>query len=69
MVYKVAVTETRRRIVAVEADSTAQAHDRVYDAWRNCEVQLDDTDFEGVEVYVIGEIENAKGLLEIERKD
>jgi hypothetical protein len=69
MLYKVAVTETRRRIVAVEADSSTIAHHRVSDAWQNGEVMLDDEDFEGAEVYVIGETENTDGLFVVERKN
>lgn len=69
MLYKVAVTETRRRIVSVEANSAQAAHRRVADAWQNCEVMLDNEDFDGVEFHVDGEIENNNGLFKIERKD
>ena len=69
MLYKVAITETRQRIVAVEADSPTIAHQRVSDAWRNGEVMLDDTHFDGMEVYVMGAAENIDGLYKVERKD
>lgn len=54
MLYKVAITETRRRVVTVEARSPSEAHQRITDAWRNGEVILQDDDFEGIEVYVSG---------------
>ena len=69
MFYKVAITETRRRVVSVDADSPQAAHRRVADAWQNCEVTLDDNDFDGVEFHVNGEIESSNGLFKIERKD
>lgn len=69
MIYEVAITETRRRIVTVDADTPEQAHRRVSDAWRNGEVLLDDDTFEGIEVYVNGPAETTKGYLEVERKD
>lgn len=68
MFYKVAITETRRRVVSVEADSPQAAHRRVSDAWQNCEVTLGNDNFDGVEFHVEGEIENSKGLFKIERK-
>ena len=69
MLYKVAITETRRRVVAVDADSLAIARSRVSDAWKTGEVLLDDADFEGIEVYVIGPAEGCTGLYKVERKD
>jgi len=68
MIYKVVITEIQRRVVAVEADSPQAAHRRVSDAWNNCEVTLDDTDFDGVEFYVADEIKSSEGLFKIERK-
>ena len=69
MFYNVAITETRRRVVSVEADSPQAAHRRVADAWQNCEVTLDNDDFDGVEFHVDGETESSKGLFNVERKD
>ena len=69
MIYKAVITEIRRRVVSVKADSPQAAHRRVSDAWNNCEVTLDDNDFDGVEFHVDGEIESNKGLFKIERKD
>lgn len=53
--YRVAITETRRRVVTVAASSEREAHGRAMDAWRNGEVVMDAEDFEGVEAYVVGE--------------
>lgn len=69
MVYKVAITETKRRLVGVEAGSMSEAHSRVTDAWRNGEVYLNENDFEGVEVYVVGEMTGNEKLFKVERKD
>ena len=59
--YKVAVTETNRRIVTVRASNEEEAHQRVYDAWSGSEFLLTDEDFDGVEVYVIGETDRVQG--------
>lgn len=69
MIYKVAITETKRRLVSVEANTQTEAHRRVTDAWYNGEIMLDENDFEGIEVYVIGEKENGENLFKVERKD
>ena len=67
--YKVAITETRRKFVTVDAASPQEAHRRVSDAWQNCEVSLSDNDFEGVEFYVAGEADNNDELFNVERKN
>ncbi len=54
-VYRVAVTEIYRKVVSVEAHSEREAHQRAWDAWNNTEIILDMDDFEGAEMYVIGE--------------
>ena len=69
MIYKVIVTETRQRTVAVEASSKNEARQRVDDAWHNCEFELDSNHFEGVEFYVAGELEGVDNILKVERKD
>lgn len=69
MIYKVAVTETRRRFVAVDAETPQEAYRRVSDAWQNCEVALSDNDFEGVEFFVAGEIDPNENLFNVERKN
>lgn len=69
MLYKVAITETRRRVVAVDAQSPSEAHRRITDAWHNGEVVLRDEDFEGIEVYVSGMVRNAGEKQIVERKD
>lgn len=66
--YRVAVTETRRRVVTVAASSEQEAHDRVMDAWRNSEISLGEDDFEGVEAYVLAEGDFAGKKDRIERK-
>lgn len=69
MLYKVYVTETHQRIVAVDADSPSAAYQRVSDAWHNSELTLNDNDFEGLEVYVAGEATEDDHLFKVERKD
>lgn len=68
MKYTVAVTETRRRVVVVSAESSAIAHRRVHDAWQNCEIVLDENDFEGVEFHVTEASGSTAGLDKVERK-
>ena len=53
--YRVMVTETRQKVVAVEAASEAEARRRAEDAWRNTECVLNDEDFQGAEFYIVGE--------------
>ena len=53
--FKVAITETLRRVVTVEAEDEYDARQRVSDAWRNTEYILEADDFDGVEFYVLGE--------------
>lgn len=66
--YKVVVTETFQRSVAVVADSEAEAHQRVRDAWSSTEFIVDPcTDFKGVEFYVAGEATDEEE--KVERKD
>ena len=38
--YRVAVTELLRKVVVVEAESEAEAHQRASDAWQNGEFLL-----------------------------
>ena len=66
-IYKVAVMETYRKVVSVPAKDENEAHKRVYDAWQNTEFLLDDEDFDGVEVCVLGETDE-KNLLRIEEE-
>ena len=68
MLYKVAITEIKRRVVAVDASTETEAKTRITDAWRNGEVLLDENDFEGFEVYVVGEADPADKLFMVERK-
>lgn len=68
MIYKVAITEIKRRIVAVAADTETEAKTRVSDAWRTGELLLDENDFEGFEVYVVGETDPSEKLFRVERK-
>ena len=53
--YRVAVTELLRKVVVVEAESEAEAHQRASDAWQNGEFLLDGRDFDGAEFHVLGE--------------
>ena len=68
MKYKVIITETFQRAVAVDADSSTEARSRVHDAWLTGEAMLGDDDFEGVEVFVVGPVDNNEKLFTVERK-
>lgn len=68
MIYKVIVTETRQRTVAVEAESRTEARQRVDDAWHNCEFELDNNHFDGVEFYVAGTFDGTENILKVEGK-
>lgn len=69
MLYKVSVVEQLRRVVAVEAQSPSEAHQRVMDAWQNSEIVLSADDFEGVEVFVSETVRNVGDKEIIEGKD
>ncbi len=60
-VYRVAVTEIYRKVVSVEALSEREAHQRAWDAWNNTEIILDMDDFEGAEMHVMDEGQEACG--------
>ena len=60
-VYRVAVTEIYRKVVSVEALNEREAHQRTWDAWNNTEIILDMDDFEGAEMHVLGEGNEAGG--------
>ena len=69
--YKVLITETLQKTVIVEAETEAEAHTRVSDAWKNAEYILDSDNFQGVEFHVLGEADGddgEKNLDRIERK-
>ena len=68
-IYKVAVMETLRKVVAVEAANEREAHRRVADAWRNGEVILSCEDFAGAEFCVGGEDDGDKRTPRVERKN
>ena len=65
--YKVAVTETLRRVLLVEAANELEARSRVSDAWRNSEIILTAEDFEGAEFYVLGESTSEEQDKQLER--
>lgn len=67
--YKVAVMETLRKVVTVEAANEREAHRRVADAWKNGEVILTCEDFTGAEFCVVGENDGDKGVPRVERKN
>lgn len=58
--FKVAVVETLRTVVAVPAFDEAEAHRRVSDAWQAGEVTLGGRDFDGAEIHVLGEATEAE---------
>lgn len=67
--YAVAITETRRLVVCVEAASEAGAKRRVLDAWRNGEVLLKDHHFDGLAISVIGDAGKNPSLLKVEKEE
>ena len=69
--YRVLVTETRQKTVAVEAASEEEARRRAEDAWKNAECVLGDEDFQGAEFYVVGEADGLEPgkFMQVERKD
>jgi len=52
--YQVAIIETLRRVVEVEADDQQNAEQMVSDGWHNSEYILEAEDFVGVEFETIG---------------
>ena len=69
--FKVAVTEILRKIVSVEAKNEEEARRRISDAWNNGEFHLGCEDAEGVEFYVLGDMEGTEAdkFTQVERKD
>lgn len=67
--YKVAVTEIRRRVVLVEGKSEEQAYQRAFDAWYNGEINLEVEDYQGTEIYVVGEMDGSEDEKHLERID
>ncbi len=67
--YRVAVMETLRKVVTVEAANEREAHRRVADAWKNGEVILTCEDFTGAEFCVVGEDDRDKSIPRVERKN
>ena len=65
--YKVLITETLQKTVIVEAESEAEAHTRVSDAWKNAEYILDSDNFQGVEFHVLGEVDGDDGEKDLDR--
>lgn len=58
MKYNVRIIETLSRIVEVEADSRDEAWDKVETQWKHSEIVLDADDFDGYEIYVLGEVKD-----------
>lgn len=48
--YYVSVTETLNRVVSVCAESEEDAEEKVINAYKDCDIVLDDGDFVGYEV-------------------
>jgi hypothetical protein len=63
----VLITETLQKTVIVEAESEAEAHTRVSDAWKNAEYILDSDNFQGVEFHVLGEADGDAGNKDLDR--
>ena len=58
MKYEVKIIETLSRIVEVEASNPDEAWDKVEAQYKEGEIVLDDTDFDGYEIYGCGEVKD-----------
>lgn len=58
MKYQVKIIETLSRIVEVEAQSNDEAWDKVEKMYKKSQIVLDDTDFDGYEIYDLGEVKD-----------
>lgn len=56
--YQISVKEILEKIVEVEAESVADAIDKVHDMYYNEEVVLDSSDYKDTEIYLWEEEEN-----------
>ena len=61
MNYQVTITETLQRSLLVDASSANLAEDNIYKRYRACDIVLDDSDFQNVEIAV-KEVSGANGL-------
>lgn len=50
--YTINIEEILSRIVEVEADSEEEAENKVREQYRNEDIVLDSSDFQGVEFYI-----------------
>lgn len=53
--YNIVITETLRKVVRVEAESKDNAIDKVYDLYSDCDIILGGDDFDGYDIYSLGE--------------
>lgn len=58
MKYQVKIIETLSRIVEVDAQSNDEAWDKVEKMYKKSQIVLDDTDFDGYEIYGLGEVKD-----------
>ena len=58
MKYQVKIIETLSRIVEVDAQSNDEAWDKVEKMYKKSQIVLDDTDFDGYEIYCLGEVKD-----------
>ncbi len=58
MKYQVKIIETLSRIVEVEAQSKDEAWDKVESQYRHSEIVLDESDFDGYEIFNCGEVKD-----------
>jgi len=57
--FEVKIIETLSRIVEVEAENSDEAWDKVESQYKHSEIVLDDSDFDGYEIYVVNELGDA----------
>ena len=58
MKYQVKIIETLSRIVEVDAQSNDEAWDKVEKMYKKSQIVLDDTDFDGYEIFGLGEVKD-----------
>ena len=55
--FKVAITRTESQIFTVEANNSAEAIEKISDAWDNGELELDNPDTSDTDFSLIGQAE------------
>lgn len=62
-IYKVSVMEVYRKVVSIQANNEREAYQRACDAWQNTEIILNEDNFDGVEISVLSEADEAEKFI------